>query len=719
MSVSAILQNSVSGLVVNQSALQTISQNVANVNNPNYVRRETVLENVMAGSQFAGVGIAEVRRIAAEFLDSELMRSNAGAAGTKAIADTFDRVQGFIGDPASPASVTAKLGSSIAAAAELTFDPQSGSRRLGYVQDLDAALKRISQLAGDVQELRADTDRQIGGQVDDANRYIERVYELNKLIAKADANGDSDTALKDERDAAIRSLSGLMDIRTLKQPDGPVYVTTADGFALATEYRTQLSYQSTGVAGTNASYPAIIAHRVDPGTNQITGSGTQLDGHLNAGSIASLMEMRDSELPGFALQLGELSSAIVDQLNAAHNSSVAVPPMNTLTGRNTGLLTTDSIGFTGTTTMAVVDSTGALVKRIDIDFGAATLSVDGGAATTIGTTIGNFVGALNTALGADGTASFTDGVLSVSAANSTSGIGFAEPTTGGSSRGGRSMSHYFGLNDLASATQNSHFQTGLSGTDPHSFTAGSTVEFQLNGPSGEERTRVTFTVPTGTTMANLVTQLNSTTSGLGTYMTFALGSDGALTSTPAAGYSGYTVDVITDVTQRGSTGLSFTQMFGIGRQHKMDQAMGLRMKADILSQPDRLALARLEISGATTAGDIVATTGDGRGAQALEGVDGNTVSFAAAGNLKATQSNVGDYFALIIATQSSLSAAADNLATDAEASMAEVESRRIGIEGVSLDEELAQMIIFQQAYSASARMITMAGEIYDQLLQLA
>lgn len=68
------------------------------------------------------------------------------------------------------------------------------------------------------------------------------------------------------------------------------------------------------------------------------------------------------------------------------------------------------------------------------------------------------------------------------------------------------------------------------------------------------------------------------------------------------------------------------------------------------------------------------------------------------------------------------------LATRAEIAVATAEDRealRVSLEeklgevaGVNLDEELANMIIFQNAYNAAARLITTSKEMFDVLLQL-
>ena len=90
--------------------------------------------------------------------------------------------------------------------------------------------------------------------------------------------------------------------------------------------------------------------------------------------------MRDQVLGGLSQSLGNLAQQTALAFNAQSNANAAFPPPTSLTGRDTGLLSTDALNFTGKTTIAVTDSSGNLVSRIDVDFGAGTLSVDGGAA---------------------------------------------------------------------------------------------------------------------------------------------------------------------------------------------------------------------------------------------------------------------------------------------------------------------------------------------------
>ena len=42
--------------------------------------------------------------------------------------------------------------------------------------------------------------------------------------------------------------------------------------------------------------------------------------------------------------------------------------------------------------------------------------------------------------------------------------------------------------------------------------------------------------------------------------------------------------------------------------------------------------------------------------------------------------------------------------------------RQAAVSGVNLDEEMARLVLYQQAYSVSARVITVTEEMFDVLL---
>jgi flagellar hook-associated protein 1 FlgK len=721
MSINSILATAVSGLNTNQSALRTTAQNVANVNNTAYVRRQVEEESVTIGGNDGGVRVAQIKRIAAEFLTGQILDSRSASGTFDAMSSIESQLQGLFGRPDLSSSMPSLVNTALASPSELTLDPVSAPRRIGYLQDLNSALGSISSLSHQVLGLRANTDTSIAAKVTTANSLIRQIFELNASIKRSQAigGGEGDPSLIDQRADNIRQLSDIMSIRTNQQSDGSIQVTTDDGFALVTEAPTELTYTAAGTTSAGVIYDPIQAVRINPNNGQPSGPASNFDQHAGQGALRGLLTMRDAELPNLLVQLGELGAGMADQLNAVHNDSVAVPPPQTLSGRQTGVVTGDSLGFTGQTYLAIVDSTGVLVRKVEIDFDAGTTSINEGGGPALGTTVDSAIDAINTALGPDGTATLTNGQLTISASASGNGVGFVQWAPGGSSRGGRSFSQFFGLNDLVTGFRPSFFATGLSASDTANFATGQTMKFNVRGPNGDIAKTLTYTTILGETIGDIVNNLNDPTTGLGTYMGFALDASGKLTATPTGAYQGYQLQIAGDDTDRGGTGVSFSSLFGLGLAPQVEQARGLGVDPAILQDPTKLSLAQLDLPVfASFPGDVVATQGDSRGAQALSDLVGQIVGFNAAGDLNGMASTIGDYAALVVANSSSKAASTDQLATAATAIKNEVETQRSSVEGVNLDEELSNMIIYQQAYNAAARLVSVAQQLYDTLLKM-
>jgi flagellar hook-associated protein 1 FlgK len=125
--------------------------------------------------------------------------------------------------------------------------------------------------------------------------------------------------------------------------------------------------------------------------------------------------------------------------------------------------------------------------------------------------IGSFVATLNSVLGGNGTASFTDGVLSLSASGG-NGLVISDDASNPTSRAGVAFSQFFGLNDLFVSAGNMIPTTGLQSSDIGGFVPGGTISLLLKGPAGQRVGETTVSV-TGTTIGDMVAALNSAFTG--------------------------------------------------------------------------------------------------------------------------------------------------------------------------------------------------------------
>lgn len=81
-----------------------------------------------------------------------------------------------------------------------------------------------------------------------------------------------------------------------------------------------------------------------------------------------------------------------------------------------------------------------------------------------------------------------------------------------------------------------------------------------------------------------------------------------------------------------------------------------------------------------------------------------------------TLSNFRNYYEVLVGAMAVDSQEAVRLSTNSGSLRQAVEERRMSVSSVSLDEEMTNMIQFQHAYNASARMITLQDEMLDKII---
>lgn len=102
--------------------------------------------------------------------------------------------------------------------------------------------------------------------------------------------------------------------------------------------------------------------------------------------------------------------------------------------------------------------------------------------------------------------------------------------------------------------------------------------------------------------------------------------------------------------------------------------------------------------------------------QNLAGLTDEVVSFDAVGGLAASEKTLSGYLSDILSTSASKAATSESQARDNQILLDGLNQRIDSFQGVNIDEELANTIIFQNSYNASARVITIVGEMFDSLL---
>jgi flagellar hook-associated protein 1 FlgK len=727
MSLSSIMNIGVSGLQTAQEQLKVVSDNITNVNTPGYIRKVAHQQTLMAGGVAAGVTTGQVTLAADKYLQSAQFKATSSSAQADASFNLLDQMQAQFGDLTDSNGLFNQAAATLTSAAQAAEDPSSAAARQQVLANLQSFLGEGSRIAGKIQDIRADADTQINGDVQSINDLLGNIAKLNTQISSGTVTGTDVTGAQTQQTTYIQQLSKLIDVSTSTNSNGSVTVRTQSGLVMVNNAdAVSLSYQPASSINATTTFNPIIV-------TGFNGEKRDLADSLSSGELKGLIDVRDSTSVAVNDQLNQYMAQFANSVNAAHNAASSVPAPVSLSGKNLSQTVDEAVtGFKNSvngnpteTNLVTLDSAGNITHKLTVDFSAAgdgtgTWSMDGGA--TSGTfSASTFDTDLTTAFAGAATVAFSNGKLSFTASGTggNDGVAVVDPPAGSAnaaaSKSGMGFSQFFGLNDLVTSDVPTANQTGLTPTSVAGFTGG-TVNFALKSAAGGLLGNVAFAMPNTGDMTALVTALNDTVSGVGRYGTFSLDPNGALTF-KGFGNPANTMDITGDSTSRlTSGGPSFSQFFGLGGTAST-VAAHLAVNTSISNNPSLLSLAQVNLSAGASQAALLPS--DGSGGTALSNAGNVQINFARTGLNSGGLSTLTNYGADFAGQVGNLAANAKSQRDAADSLLTEATSRRNAAEGVNLDEELVNLTTYQQAYSASGRLVQAAKDMFDVLMNMS
>jgi flagellar hook-associated protein 1 FlgK len=707
-SLNSIVNIAVSGLHVAQAGLDVVSNNVSNVNTTGYVTEVLNQSSISSEGASAGVEVDGVTRATNAYLEAANYTAQSTAGQASITASLLSQAQNLLGDPtptttANGSTTTTSFFSSLdnvfSSLSTVATSP-STSTELAAVNQVSTFLSSAQTIQSGLSTLSGQADQQIESSVSTANQLLSQISSLNTNISQDKVTGQDATGPQNQQAGLISQLSSLMGVKVTTGSNGVVTIRGTDGTLLA-----------------DGAGAASLSYKTSNGTGQIlvtpAQSSDQSVASISNGQLAGLINVRNVQIPGISAQVAGLVNQTASQLNAIANSYSAVPPPTTLTGADTGqdLGTVVSNFGGGSTNINIVSSAGVLQSQVTINFGTDTITNSSGGSS--GFTASNFLTVLNSAAGLGGSgasATYTNGALAITSGSASSGVAITDGSPP-AEIGGQNFSTFFGLNNLIQSNTLTNSNTGLTSGSASGFPAGQTISFNVLNSTGGTVQTVSATTPLGGTVGNLVSALNTSVSSYGQ---FSLSSTGQLSFQANSG-SNVSLAVATDNTQNGA-GASLTELFGIGAAQQISNSTSYSVRTDITNNPALLQTATLNASGAV--GSTVLEPGDVSGADALAQAGGNSTTFQAAGGLPATTATLTGYAAQISGSIASATSAAATASTNAASLANEAQSQLSGAEGVNLDAALVSLTTYQQAYSASARLIQASSDLFNTLMTM-
>ncbi|TPG51936.1 hypothetical protein EAH89_19485 [Roseomonas nepalensis] len=289
MSLDLALSIARSGLSHVNRQLAQSAANVANAATPGYTRKEVQGEANVAGNLSAGVRSGEATRAVDAALVTQMnaARATSAAAGARArLLEGVEVAHGAAGQ--SIGDLTAALGDAFVALRANPSDPLLQSRAAGAAADLAS---RYNTVSGAIRTARQAAQDGMVADVDKLNGALRQIAALNDQITPLRAQGMSTAELEDRRDAAIATVSGIIQVRSVPEANGAVMLITAQGMSLPLD---------------PAKGPFAIANqKVETGSFYgaggslpgVTMAGIDVTAGLGNGSLGAYAGLRDRELP--------------------------------------------------------------------------------------------------------------------------------------------------------------------------------------------------------------------------------------------------------------------------------------------------------------------------------------------------------------------------------------------------------------------------------------
>lgn len=701
MSLDLALRTALSGLQTSQQALQVTSNNIANVNTPGYHKKIAHQSAQVSGSQGVGTYLSEIERADDVFLTKEIRNQIQSHGKTEGMDEYWEKVQDLFATPGSSDTVADHLGSMAADLEALATTPENTAFRYNVIQSAHNVADRINYMSDKVQDLRATADQEIEQAATDLTDWLSQIQELNTSIVRGIAGDQPVGDLQDSRADLVNQVAGLLDINVYDRDSGETVIYTTGGFPLIDGDAQEVIHESTIAMDPSLYYtapddPTYAAPPANPvgGISGLfvgeEGENNDITDDISSGRLKALIDMRDDILPGIQSELDELAQVLRNSMNAVANEGSSYPAPTTLTGTH-AFAGTEEPNWTGEFTVAVVDSNGEVQSSQVFDLDTYT-SIDD-LMTDIDAMGDISAAALNSSGQAEITAAGGNGVVfyndNMAASNP------AEVTVGNETRG---LAEYLGLNDIFTSGGNYFGYTSKPISNPTS-SLGITGSFDIYDEAGNNLGTITTT---GDSLSDIATEIN------------ALGS-AKVSAEIVPGRDGYRLLVSgsNNLDLRNNAG---TPMASLDMQVD-STAIGttFEVRDELMDNPDLLTTAQL---GSATAGEVGITQGDDTNAVAMGGVFTTSQSFNKAGSLGAINTTLDRYAGLFVGSNANQAATAENEYDYTNQFKQTLEYRASQSMGVNVDQELTNIIMMQQSYQASARVVSTAQEMINTLMNL-
>jgi len=350
----------ITGLNAAQVGLTTTGHNISNASTPGYNRQLIVQGtnvSLFTGAGFVGQGthVQTVKRVYDEFLGRQMLGAETVAAEMDGYLKEIRQIDNLFADPNS--GLSPALADFFRGVQEVAANPASIPARQSMLSMGQALVARFQALDQRLREIRDGVNSQVISQVTQINAYANELAKINQqiVIARSGSLRHEPNDLLDQRERIIRELNKMIRVTTVTQGDDG-QVNAFFGNGLPLVVGSQ-AYQLAATASQD-DIERIVVGLVGVGGTVINLPESQITG----GTLGGLVGFREETLDMAQNSLGRIALTLAQNFNDQHRLGMDLA----------GDLGTDFFGVSDPVVKPAATNGGSGAPDVSID--AATIS---------------------------------------------------------------------------------------------------------------------------------------------------------------------------------------------------------------------------------------------------------------------------------------------------------------------------------------------------------
>jgi len=300
-SLNASLATALSGLISEQGALATTTNNVANANTPGYSRQvpvlvssdPTVVDPLTFGS---GVTLQSIESIRDPILESQIQQETQTNGQLNSLVSALQQTQ--VNFNSSTGDIGTAITNFFDSVNQLSTNPSDLSLRQGVLTAAGNLATAFNTTSNNLTAQNANLDQNVVQSVGQINTLTRQIAQLNGQVSALQNAGESAGSFIDQRTQAIDQLSNLVDVSVIPS-DNTLTLTTGNGTPLVIG---QTAFQL-------QTQPTLS------GLHDVYSQGTDITSSIVSGELGGQLQARDRQIPAIQNQLDTLAAGLANAVN--------------------------------------------------------------------------------------------------------------------------------------------------------------------------------------------------------------------------------------------------------------------------------------------------------------------------------------------------------------------------------------------------------------------